>query len=427
MTTTIDVTGTGAVPLAGIDTEAFKADPLPACARLRAERPVVRRPVPFAEGHAYIVTRYAEAAEVLRDERFVKNVRTARDPGDLRMPWAPRALRPLQHTMIDRDGAEHRRLRGLVQEIFGPRYMAALEPRITEVVAGLLDRLGTLPSPDLVEHFALPLPLTVIAEVMGVGEADRMRFRRWVGTLLGARPSRRPTFRMLAKLPDVYAMMGFLRRLVRERRADPRDDLISRLAEPDASGDRLDEDELVAMVFILLIAGYETTVNLIATGTLLLLRNPDELDRLQADPGLIGPAVEELLRLACPADHASERYAAEDVEIGGVLIPRGSLVLVGVISANTDGARFADAERLDLGRTDNRHLAFGLGPHYCLGAPLARLEGRIAIGGLVERFPRMRLAVPPERLRWRSGIILRGLRSLPVRVGDRPPSPTIEG
>ncbi len=193
MTTTTDVTRTELVPLAGIETEAFKADPLPTCARFRAERPVVRTAVPFAEGHAYIVTRYAEAARVLRDERFVKNVRTARDPGDLRLPWAPRALRPLQQSMLDTDGAEHRRLRGLVQEIFGPRYMAALEPRITELVAGLLDRLATLPSPDLVADFALPLPLTVIAEVMGVDEADRMRFRRWVGTLLGVRPSRRPT------------------------------------------------------------------------------------------------------------------------------------------------------------------------------------------------------------------------------------------
>lgn len=407
---------TAAPPMPEIASPAFKADPLPACARLRAEQPVVRMPVPFAEGHAYVVTRYAEAAAVLRDERFVKNVRSARDPGDLRLPWAPRALRPLQNSMLDADGAEHRRLRGLVQETFSPRYIAQLEPRIASLTTELLDRLAVASQPDLVTGYALPLPLTVIAEIMGVSERDRMRFRRWVNTLLGARPSTRPTLRMLMKLPDVLAMMRLLRRLVAERRAHPRDDLISRLAAPDASGDRLDDDELVAMVFVLLIAGYETTVNLIATGTLLLLRNPDQLARLRQDPDLIGPAVEELLRLASPVDHASERYAREDVDLGGVTIPRGSLVLVGVVSANTDGSQFADAERLDVGRTENRHLSFGLGPHYCLGAPLARLEGRIAIGALVRRFPELRLAVRPEELRWRPGILLRGLVSLPVQV-----------
>ncbi|TMD02172.1 MAG: cytochrome P450 [Chloroflexi bacterium] len=415
-TTTTTMPNAAAPPVPDIASAAFKADPLPACARLRTEQPVVRMPVPFAEGHAFVVTRYAEAAAVLRDERFVKNVRTARDPGDLRLPWAPRSLRPLQNSMLDADGADHRRLRSLVQETFSPRYMAQLEPRIESVTADLLDRLDGATDVDLVAAFALPLPLTVIAEIMGVSERDRMRFRRWVGTLLGARPSTRPTLRMLMKLPDVLAMMRLLRRLVAERRADPRDDLISRLAAPDAAGDRLDDDELLAMVFVLLIAGYETTVNLIATGTLLLLRNPDQLARLRSDPGRIGPAVEELLRLACPVDHASERYAREDVEVGGVTIPRGSLVLVGVASANTDGAQFTDAERLDLGRSENRHLSFGLGPHYCLGAPLARLEGRIAIGELVRRFPDLRLAVPPEQLRWRPGILLRGLVSLPVQV-----------
>ena len=425
-TTTTPTPTTTALPTAvEIDSAVFKADPLPACARLRAQGPVVRIPAPFADGHAYVVTRYAEAALVLRDERFVKNVRNARDPGDLRLPWAPRSLRPLQRTMLDADGADHRRLRSLVQETFAPRYMAQLEPRIVTLTSELLDGLAGSTSADLVAAFALPLPLTVIAEVMGVSERDRMRFRRYVTTLLGARPSTRPTLRMLMRLPDVLAMMRLLRRLIAERRLDPRDDLISRLAAPDASGDRLDDDELLAMVFVLLIAGYETTVNLIATGTLLLLRNPDQLARLRDDPGLIGPAVEELLRLACPVDHASERYAREDVDLGGVTIPRGALVLVGVASANADGTQFADAERLDLGRTENRHLSFGLGPHYCLGAPLARLEGRIAIGELVRRFPDVRLAVPPERLRWRPGILLRGLMSLPVQVAGRAPSPTI--
>jgi cytochrome P450 len=209
-------------------------------------------------------------------------------------------------------------------------------------------------------------------------------------------------------------MMRFLRRLVADRRERPRDDLVSRLAGAGEDGDRLSENELLAMVALLLTAGYETTVNLIATGTLLLLTHPDELARLLQDPTLVGTAVEELVRLASPVDVATERYAREDVEVAGVAIPRGSLVLVGIVSANSDGSRFGQPERLDVARQDNHHVAFGLGPHYCLGSPLARLEARVAIGSLIRRFPDLRLAVPPEQLRWRAGMSLRGLVSLPV-------------
>jgi cytochrome P450 PksS len=209
-------------------------------------------------------------------------------------------------------------------------------------------------------------------------------------------------------------MMRFLRRLIAERRARPREDLISRLANVREGTDRLSSDELLAMVAILLIAGYETTVNLIGTGTLLLLQHPDQFARLRSDPQLIGPAVEELLRLATPIDLATERYAREDVQVGGVTIPRGSLVMVAVVSANADERRFAEPEQLDIGRQDNHHLSFGHGAHYCLGAPLARLEGRVAIGSLVRRFPNLRLLVPPDQLAWRASVSLRGLVSLPV-------------
>jgi cytochrome P450 len=395
---------------------AFKADPLAACAHLRAEQPVVRVSVPgVAAGGAYLVTRYEDAIAVLRDERFVKDVRSARDPGDLRQPWMPRALRPLSHTMLDSDGAEHRRLRSLVRDVFTPRDVARLEPRVQEVADGLLERMATAGKADLVADYALLLPLTLISEILGVDERDRLRFRRWFSSLVSAGASGRNGLRLLLRLPDILAMMRFLRRLVAERRERPRDDLVSRLATPDQDGDRLSEDELLAMVGLLLIAGYETTVNLIATGTLLLLTHPDQLGRLRRDPGLVGTAVEELLRLGCPIDVASERYAREAVEVAGVTIPRGSLVLVGIVSANTDGARFEEGQRLDVGREDNHHVAFGLGPHYCLGAPLARLEGRVGIGSLIRRFPDLRLDVAPQQLRWRAGLSLRGLESLPVR------------
>lgn len=393
---------------------AFKADPLPPSALLRAELPVARVSVPGVRGDAFLVTRYADAVAVLRDERFVKDVRGARDAGHLRLPWMPAALKPLSHTMLDSDGGEHRRLRNLVRDTFTPRYVATLEPRAQEIADDLLERMSARGRADLVAEYSLLLPLTLISEILGVAERDRLRFHRWLNSLVAASASGQASLGLLLKLPDILSMMRFLRRLVAERREQPRDDLVSRLASP-SDGDRLNDDELLAMVALLLIAGYETTVNLITTGTLLLLRHPGQLSRLRRDPSLLGTAVEELLRLGTPIDIATERYASETAEVAGVAIPRGSLVLVAIVSANTDGARFQEAERLDVGREDNHHVAFGLGPHYCLGAPLARLEGRVAIGSLIRRFPDLRLAVPPEQLRWRAGVSFRGLVSLPVR------------
>ncbi len=413
---TVTESRVAAAKIPDIASSAFKANPGPACAHLRAEQPVVRVPVPGGLGEGYLITRYEDAAAVLRDERFVKDVRAARDSGHLGLPWMPRSLKPLTHTMLDSDGAEHRRLRNLVRDTFAPKYIAQLEPRVQELTAQLLDRLATMGQADLVADYALRLPLTLISEILGVAERDRLRFCRWFSSLIDASASSRPGLSVLLKLPAVLAMMRFLRRLIAERRAHPRDDLVSRLAATQEEGDRLSQDELLAMVATLLIAGYETTVNLIATGTLLLLQHPDQLARLREDPSLIGSAVEELLRLATPIDVATERYAREDVAVAGVTIPRGSLVLVGIVAANADEARFPDPARLDLARADNRHLAFGLGPHYCLGAPLARLEGRVAIGSLIHRFPNLRLAVPPEQLRWRPGVNLRSLRALPVAL-----------
>ena len=394
---------------------AFKADPLPASALLRAELPVARVSVPGVAGDAFLVTRYEDVVAVLRDERFVKDARSVRDPGDQRRPWMPGALQPLAHTMLDSDGEEHRRLRSLVRDTFTPRYVAALEPRAREIADELLERMAAAGKADLVADYALLLPLTLISEILGVAERDRLRFRRWFNSLIAASASGRMSLRVLLGLPDILAMMRFLRRLVAERREQPRDDLVSRLVGAGENGDRLNETELLAMVALLLIAGYETTVNLIATGTLLLLTHPDQLARLRQDLDLIGTAVEELLRLGCPVDVATERYARETVEVAGVTIPCGALVLVAIVSANADGEHFAEPEQLDLAREDNHHVSFGLGPHYCLGAPLARLEGRVAIGSLIQRFPDLRLAVAPEQLRWRAGASLRGLVTLPVR------------
>lgn len=401
-----------------ISSPAFKADPGPVCTYLRVEQPVTRITIAAGKaGEAYLINRYDDALMVLRDKRFVKDVRRARPLDNLKLPWTPGALKPLAHTLLDADGDEHRRLRNLVRDAFAPAYVSQLEPRVQTIADQLLDRMSISARPDLVADFALPLPLTVISEILGVPEHDRMRFRGWVQSMLGVAASSRPTLRMLLKLPNILAMIGCVRRLIADHRSHPRADLVSRLIGFQEDGDRLTDDELLAMVLVLLIAGYETTVNLIATGTLLLLCNPGQLARLRQDPGLIGPAVEELLRLSTPVDVATERYAAEDVQIAGVHIPRGSLVLVNVRSANADERRFGTtSESLDLIRTDNHHLSFGQGAHYCLGAPLARMEGRLAISALAQRFPDVRLAVPVETLRWRAGMSLRSLERLPVRL-----------
>jgi cytochrome P450 PksS len=218
----------------------------------------------------------------------------------------------------------------------------------------------------------------------------------------------------LRAIPSVLAFMGYLRRLIAARRAAPRDDLVSALVQAEDGGARLSADELLAMVFLLLVAGHETTVNLIGNGTLALLEWPGQLARLREEPALIRPAVEELLRYHSPLELATERYAREAVTLGGVTIPPGALVYAVLASANRDERQFARPDTLDLAREPNRHLAFGQGARYCLGAPLARLEGQIALGTLLRRAPGLRLAVAPATLRWRPGLVLRGLEALPV-------------
>ena len=269
---------------------------------------------------------------------------------------------------------------------------------------------------DLIRDYALPLPTTIIAEMLGVPDRERHKFHRWSNTIVSIVPSK---WGLLKAIPSLIAFLRYIRRLVRTRRAAPQDDLVSALVEAHEAGDRLSEDELLAMVSLLLIAGHETTVNLIGNGMLALLEHPQQMDRLRDDPALIKPAVEELLRYDGPLETATERYAREDVTIAGVTIPRGEMVFAVLASANRDERQFDHPDTLDLTREPNRHLAFGQGVHFCLGAPLARLEGQIAINTLLRRIPDLRLAVPPQALRRRPGLVLHGLKSLPVAFSAR--------
>jgi cytochrome P450 len=382
----------------------FIQDPESVYERLRAEQPVAQVTMPGG-GRVWLITRYDDVRAALADPRLCKDWRRV-DPG-----WQPNPdsiTAPLEQHMLNSDPPDHARLRRLVAREFTPRRVEQLRPRIAAITASLLDAMAGSREVDLLAAFAFPLPVTVICELLGVPARDRDDFRSWSGIVLSDTATRS------SFVDAATAMTGYFKGLMAAKRAHPGDDLLSALVETRDSGDRLSEMELLAMAFLLLVAGHETTVNLIGTGMLSLLLNPSERARLRGDRSLMPGAVEELLRYVSPVNHATFRFTAEPVEIGGTLIPAGEAVLAAVSSANRDPGRYQDPGRLDLSRDTGGHLAFGHGIHYCLGAPLARVEGEIAFGGLLDRFPDMTLAVPPDSLRWRPSTLLRGLEKLPV-------------
>ena len=401
------------LPKVNIASREFKADPYPFYARLRAEAPVYRTLLPDKQP-AWLITRYDDVFMVLKDEgRFSKDRNAAMSAEQIaKTPWVPPMFRPLARTILDTDGTEHARLRGLIHKAFTPRLIEQMRERVQMLANDLLDSAERRGKMDVIHDYALPVPLTIIAEILGISEKDQVRFHGWTKALI----SLSATGNILWGIPPVMAMLSYLKRIFKERRANPQDDLITALVQAEEAGERLTEDELLAMVFVLLIAGHETTVNLIGSGALALLENPDQMRLLRQKPELIKNAVEELLRYVSPVEQATERYAREDVTLHGITIPRGEMVLAVIASANRDASQFDDPDRLDITREDIKHLAFGQGVHYCVGAPLARLEGQIAIATLAQRMPDLRLAAAPHTLRWRPGLTVRGLEALPVAI-----------
>lgn len=399
-----------AMPVLNIASPQFKADPFPTLARLRAEQPILESTL-ADKTPIWLLMRYEDVQTVLKDERFAKARHNAMTPEQLRMyRWIPPMFRALERNMLDSDPPDHTRLRALVHRAFTPRIVEQMRDRVQRLTDELLDAAAPHGRMDLMRDFALPLPMTIISEILGVPEKDRDNFHRWSQALISV-----STFSDLWKLiPTAWQLTRYLKSFFKQRRAAPRDDLISALIQAEEAGDKLNEDELLAMVFLLLLAGHETTVNLIGNGTLALLQNPDQLERLRQDPSLMPSAVEELMRYTAPVFLSTERYAREDVTIRGVTIPRGVLTFGVLASANRDESVFPDPDCLDIGREPNRHLGFGQGIHYCIGAPLARLEVQIALTTLLERLPTLRLIGSADALRWRGGLVLRGLKSLPV-------------
>jgi cytochrome P450 len=406
---------TDAIPLAPFDEDSYYQDPMGFFARLRESRPVAPVRMP-GYGRTWIVTRYADVRTVLTDPRLAKDVR--RWPGGGRP--RPSETRGVGAHMLHADPPGHARLRRLVQKVFTPR-RAVLRPRAEEIAAGLLDEMAAARGDvtDLLDAYARPLPIAVLCELLGIPVADRA----WIAVTVAAYDQRAEHQRLEQELAAYFTQ------LIAARRAEPGDDLVSALvvardsAGADGAADGLTANELISTVFLLVMAGFDTTVNLIGSGTLALLTHPEAKTRLRQDPSLLPAAVEELLRFTNPVNHANDRFTTEDVPVGDVVIPAGEWVFPATSSANRDPAQFPDPDRLDLDRDTSGHFAFGHGIHYCLGAPLARMEAEVALGALLARFPAISLARPPRELRWRPVSVMNGLESLPVRLAgpDSPP------
>ena len=385
-------------------------------ARMREESPVHLQPGLDGETPIWFVTRYDDVVALLTDnEHFVLDPALALTPDEIAEREAESSFEPdarVNENLLSKDGDDHRRLRRLVTKAFTPRMVEQLRPRIQEIADELVDRVAERGHMELVDDFAFPLPITVIAELLGIPVEDQARFREWSNSFV-LPPMTPDLVEQLARHTDEF--VAYLDELFASRRTTPTDDLVSALVRAEDEGDHLSENELYSMVVLLIVAGHETTVNLIANAVLALLSNPDQLAALRADPSLMPSAVEELLRYDSPVERTITRWVAADVELGGRALARGDLVVAVVGSANRDADQFPDPATLDFRReAAGKHVGFGRGPHYCLGAPLARLETEIALATLLARLPNLRLAIAEEDLYWRPIPIFRSLASLPL-------------
>ncbi|WP_416901460.1 cytochrome P450 [Micromonospora echinospora] len=376
----------------------------PRYAELRRDEPLVRVQLPYGEP-AWLATRHADVRMVLGDPRFSRAASAGRDE--------PRNVPEQRESgILGMDPPEHTRLRRVVAKAFTARRVEQLRPGTRRVAGELVDGMVAAGAPaDLVVHLATPLPIRVICDLLGVPVTDQDRFHTWSEAIVSTTalsPERAREY--------VDNLFGYMAGLVEQRRTTPTDDLIGAMVRMrDSDGDRLSEDELVRLAAGLLAAGHETTVNQIPNLVYVLLTNPEQWARLCAEPGLVPSAVEELMRFVpLGATAAFPRYATEDVEVGGVLVRAGEPVVVSIHSANRDERVFTDADQIDLARPVNPHVAFGHGVHHCVGAQLARMELQVVLETLVERTPGLRLAVPEPELTWKTGLLVRGLTSLPV-------------
>lgn len=378
---------------------------------MRDEAPVCKGTVTIF--NAYLVSRYDDCLNMLRDPRLVRN--RSRVTGGSRLPFpTPKAVRVLMQNMIFEDEPEHRRLRTLVHKAFTPRSLSKLEARVETITHELLDVAAKQSTVDLMQTYALPIPVTVIAEMVGIEDSDMKRFKKSIDSMTSGLGG---IGMIRLMLWDVWRTIGFIRELVQYKREHLGDDILSALLQVEEGGDKLSEDEVVSMVFLLIGAGYETTVYLITNAVLTLLQHPDQLEKLRAHPELMDSAIEEVLRFNNPVQGTKPNYASEDLTLHGVTIPKGSVVMPILGAANRDPRAFDNPDTFDITRSPNKHLGFGQGIHYCLGAPLARLEAKIALKNLLERNPNLRLAVDADELSLQNLTLWHRYKSLPVALG----------
>ena len=381
----------------------FLRDPYPMYAAMRSRCPVQAVPTGSSGHSSYLITGYAEARQLLNDPRLSKN--TAAFFADTK---SKRQLHPaVAHTMLASDPPDHTRLRKLVMNAFTSGAVAQLRPFITQTTNDLLDAWPVNGHADVVDGLAVPLPVIVICELLGVPSTDRPLVQRWSAELFAAgRPERTDE--------TSHAVAGYMSDLVATKRARPGSSLLDHLIDVRDGSDRLSDDELVSLAVLLLVAGHETTTNFIGNATLALLQHPATLERLRRRPEEVPAVLDELLRFDSPVSTATFRFTTEALVLGDTEIPARTPVLISLGAANRDPDRFAAPDSLDLDRDAASHLSFGLGIHRCLGAPLAKAEAEIALRTLLVRFPRLRAALPPDQLNWRQTRLIRGLVALPV-------------
>jgi cytochrome P450 len=389
----------------------FKADPFETYAAMYSDAPIYWHQTMDGRHHAWFVTRYDEAEAILQDYQRFRKFRDEEDQSHQVEPLSE-AARALTRHVGTVDPPDHTRLRGLVNQAFTSRMLAHRRDRIQGVADALIDRVQDDGVMEMLNDYAFPLTTRVINEMIGLPATDQERIRRWSDAVIAPQYSHSQFEELMEEFK------AYLLEHIEERRSNPQDDLMSRLIQAEMEGDRLSTKELLGMLALLLVAGFETTASFIGNSIFVLLRHPDHWAQLQDDPTLIPAAIEELLRYCGPLER-TPRIACEDVAIGGELIRKGDSVLVVAAAANRDPTRFSCPEELDFSRGGMRHLSFGHGIHFCLGAPLARLEAEIALGTVLRRLPTLRFGVPPEQLRWRLPPLVRGLKSLPV-AWDRP-------
>ncbi|MFS0785796.1 cytochrome P450 [Shouchella sp. 1P09AA] len=390
-----------------LNNKAFHQSPYETYKEIRSHDEFAKVKLVSGLADSWVAFSYEAAEAVLKDNRFVKN------PRNVFPDLHESELLPISYSMLFVDPPDHKRLRGLVQRAFTPKMIQRLQTRIEKIAQEQVEEIKGKDRVDLIAHYAFPIPIIVICELLGVPAEDRLDFQRWSNTMVELNED--PAFSQQVQ-EQMIEFQQYIEQLLVEKRRQPEEDLLSELIRAEEDGERLSIQELYGAIMLMIVAGHETTVNLIANGMLALFTNPEQMTKLKGDLTLIDGAIEEILRYNGPVEFSTDRYASESFTFMGKQLQKGDHVLVSLASADHDSAVFTEPESFDITREKSPHLAFGKGIHYCLGAPLARLEGKIAIQTLLQAFPNMSLDASLSDLEWRQSFVIRGLKELPVKV-----------